>query len=150
MKIVEHRVGVVVMGLLSLLGCGKPIQEHPGQWFEATTGLPLPAKVEELNTKAIVVLAVGDTYFLKLKTDAEYQALLHSEFSSCSWSDAADYLVPPTNWLNDLSFWDAEEIRKSEHYRRVHVDKGGSRWLTFVAFSVDRGVSYVVGAQTRD
>jgi hypothetical protein len=142
---------IVVAVLASLMvGCGRPVQKEPGQWFATASGLDLPAGSRELDAEAIVVLAVGDTYYLRLSADDALRTLADAEFETCAWSDARDYLVPPDSWMDQLPFWDKARIKESIHYRRRHKDESGTDWLCRLAIDAENHVAYFVGVQTRE
>lgn len=141
----------ILFGLASIMvGCGRPTQSRPGQWFENATGLQLPATVNELNAQVVVVLMVGDTYYLELKAHPDLDALLAEEFTECRWYDAKPHMVPPEGWVKELPFWDRDAVANaSSFYTRRHTGKNGTVFLSYVAYAREHAVCYFVGLQTR-
>ena len=141
-------LSVVVSGLL--VGCSRLVQEHPGEWFEQATGLSLPDGVEELNAEIITVVMVADTYYLEFKSHDALAALVAAEFTESSWSDAKTHMTPPKDWMEDLPFWNLEQIRSGTHARHRYASASGNTWISYAAHNEVSGRWFVACLQIRE
>lgn len=135
--------------LTLIMGCGGP--PPSGQkCFRWSTGLDLPAGVKCLNSKVITVALVGDTYYLKLKSDHDLLSFLAGNFDPDSWSVVKDQLIPPSDWSSDLPFWNKEELEGKAYYSKTYRSTDGNLFYSVLSYDTKSGTVYFVGGQCRD
>jgi hypothetical protein len=146
-----RRIVFLILGgpLVFLASCSSS-EPSAGQCFRLSTGLDLPTGVKCLNSEVITVAFVGDTYYLKLKSDHDLSSFLKKNFGTASWAVVKKDLVPPADWAKDLPFWNEGELRKKEYYSKDYRDENGGLFRSALSYDNESGILYFVGSQCRD
>jgi hypothetical protein len=59
-------------------------------------------------------------------------------------------MTPPSNWQNLIPFWNLDEIRQSEIFKRSYTNSSDTNFVSFFAYDKNTKKAYFVGMETRD
>ncbi|MCD4823860.1 MAG: hypothetical protein K8S55_04585 [Phycisphaerae bacterium] len=135
---------IVFLGCLA--GCDTP-QPSGQQCFKWSTELDLPPGVTCLNAKTITVAFIGDTYYLKLKSEGDLTSFLNKHFSAETWDSVQEHMMPPEDWQNSLPFWNQAEMEGKTYYSGSHVDNDETTFVSYLSYDKETGIIYFVGMQ---